>query len=250
MVITTVGCSPANPSPKEATTCNLIASESTNLVVDCGHGAVAALLACADIGAISAMIVTHFHPDHFMDLFAYRNVVRKLPAHPRQALWLPPDGKVLLQRVTSGCGLSPDYFEKVFDIGELSVGSNFYIGDIQVDSVLTRHPISTVGLKLTNRGRSIGITSDTGWSNHLIDFFRSVDVLVAECTYLEYPDELAAAGHLSASDVAKLAVSAEVSALVITHYEEKLGGSIKDVIESQGDSQQIKLGMEDRVSVV
>ena len=55
---------------------------------------------------------------------------------------------------------------------------------------------------------------------HLAEFFRGVDLLLAECSL---PEELVGDNHLSPERLAEIATAAEASRLAVTHVYPQLG---------------------------
>ncbi|HSO13955.1 MAG TPA: ribonuclease Z [Anaerolineales bacterium] len=76
------------------------------------------------------------------------------------------------------------------------------------------------------KGAKLVIVGDTGKTENLVEVARNADALVIESTYLEEETEMASQfSHMTARQVAELAVKANVKKLIITHisrrYREK-----------------------------
>ena len=83
MRVTVVGCSGSYPGPDSPASCYLIEAEhdgrTWRVVMDLGNGALGALHRYADPLAIDAVLLSHLHADHCLDLCGY-HVLRKY--HP------------------------------------------------------------------------------------------------------------------------------------------------------------------------
>ena len=85
-------------------------------------------------------------------------------------------------------------------------------------------PSDVLGVEVP--GASLAIVGDASRTDNLIEYVRDVDALVIESTYLDVESDLARAhGHLTATHSARLAQTANVRKLILTHvsrrYNEK-----------------------------
>jgi len=105
-------------------------------------------------------------------------------------------------------------------------------GAVKIDTMLLKHPGSCLGYKLSCHGRSICYITDNElylptdarrdqrYLDRLIEFVRGADVLITDTTYRdhEYPTKVDW-GHSCVSEVADLAVHAEVKRLHLFHHD-------------------------------
>src|SRR5690348_3144956 len=78
--LTILGCSGTFPGPTSPCSSYLFEAEGYRLLVDVGNGATGSLQACCDLLDIDAIVVSHLHGDHYLDLINYTYVRRY---HPR-----------------------------------------------------------------------------------------------------------------------------------------------------------------------
>lgn len=88
----------------------------------------------------------------------------------------------------------------------------------------TIQPAAVLGVEVP--GAALAIVGDASRTDNLIEHVRGVDALVIESTYLDVEADLAQAyGHLTATQAAHLAQTANVRKLILTHvsrrYSEK-----------------------------
>ena len=67
LAFTVLGGSPAWPNPGQAASGYVVESDGTRLLMDCGSG-IAAELRARDPGPLTAIVISHFHADHWFDL--------------------------------------------------------------------------------------------------------------------------------------------------------------------------------------
>ena len=95
MRLTVVGCSGSYPGPESAASCYLLEAEhdgrTWRIVLDLGNGALGQLHRYADPLAIDAVLVTHLHADHCLDLCGYYVLRKYHPSgpQPRIPVWGP-----------------------------------------------------------------------------------------------------------------------------------------------------------------
>jgi ribonuclease BN (tRNA processing enzyme) len=168
---------------------------------------------------LTHQFVSHFHLDHVGELpallFAYRYGLTTPRAAPLELLG-PRGLRAFLDRAAAL--LEPKLLEQTFplrideiDPGEVRVLS----ADVVLRVWKTPHTDESLALRIESNNRALGYTGDTAPSPELAGFFRGVDVLIAECSFLEATGN---ARHLAADDVAALARSAEARHLVAVHF--------------------------------
>ena len=117
LALTVLGGSPAWPNPGQAASGYLVESADTRLLMDCGSG-IAAELRAHDPGPLTAIVISHFHADHWFDLvplhYAYLFGDWNTRAHPE--LHLPPGGRDVLDSVARSWGGTVATFDAAYRI--------------------------------------------------------------------------------------------------------------------------------------
>ncbi|GAB3939235.1 MBL fold metallo-hydrolase [Kribbella albertanoniae] len=212
-----LGASCAVPNPGAATSCYLLRTATTTVLLECGHGAIGKLAGQADPGDLDAVVITHMHPDHCMDLVALRNywfVHRsdRLPLH------LPSNGPSVLRGIAVALELPADYFDRVFDIRSYGPEQPLTIGQLRFESLRTRHNTVANAVRVSDPdGRNLVFSSDTGWFAEFEDFARGTDLLLLELTDARTPDG-PDRWHLCPRDGARIINAAQPSEVLLTHY--------------------------------
>jgi ribonuclease BN (tRNA processing enzyme) len=236
MELTVLGGSAATPNPNDASAGYLIQSGDTAILVDCGSGVVAKLRAHLDPRALSAVIISHLHSDHVVDLVALRYGLQYAPPGPGAPipLYLPPGGIAFLARLGEvfavGNEHAADFWSSVFTPIEyapfLQRDATLAISALQISFRPMVHYIPVWALRIEERlsGRALTYSADTGPTAPLAEFATGSDLLLCEATLLEQVgDEPERWGHLTAKEAGSIAQEAQVGRLVLTHLWAELG---------------------------
>ena len=98
MQITILGKSPSWPDAGGACSGYLVETAGTKLLVDCGSGIFGKLRERIDYAEIDAIVISHFHGDHCLDLMPYAYALTYSPRWtaanpaPRPKLFVPTGG--------------------------------------------------------------------------------------------------------------------------------------------------------------
>lgn len=229
MHLTILGGSAASPNAGMGCAGFLVQTDRTRLVLDLGPGTLQELRRHTDFRTLDAVIVSHMHIDHVLDLLALRHALayNPLPAPAPVPVWLPPGGAEFLSQATApfdACD-EPGRFTSTVKVAEYDPARPLIIGDVVVTFAPAVHDIPAWAIRVQpSTGSALGYTGDTGPAAALAGFFAGVHVLIAEATLLEPgvrpSDER---GSLTAAEAGELAVAAGAEILVLTHMWEELG---------------------------
>ena len=184
------------------------------VVLDLGAGALARLLDEADPAELDALVITHAHPDHCIDLFALHVYLAHGPGRQEPLPLFTPPG--LAGRFSAFGGV--DHWDEVFATSELPPPA----GRLQIRPELTLawqevpHLPPTFALRLEHGAGSICFGADCGPNDELGSFARDVDVLILECSFGTGPVP-GGVPHLDAAGVVDIARAARPGRLLLTH---------------------------------
>lgn len=221
MRLTVVGCSGSFPGPDSAASCYLIEAEENDrtwrIVVDLGSGALGPLQRLVDLREIDAVVISHLHPDHFMDLCGLY-VARRYHPSGMVPEPLPVYGPAhTAERVLQAYGPdAADELPKIYDVHSLTDGGRLFVGPVRITSRLVQHPVTAYGLRIEYDGRVIAYSGDTDACPELIELAQDADLLLAEASYEEVRD-VARGIHLTGRRAGEAARDAGVRRLVLTH---------------------------------
>lgn len=244
MELTILGGSAAGPNPGDASAGYLVRSGETALLLDCGSGVVSRLRAHGDERTLRAVILSHLHSDHTLDLVALRYTLKYTPYPERLRgegvapvpLYLPPDGPSFLDRLAAafqtGNETGQNFWGEVFAPREytphLAAGAPpLTIGPLTIRFAPMRHYIPTWAIRIeeATTGRALTYSADTGPRAPLAQFARDSDLLLCEATLLRQPagQDPADQGHLTATEAGRIAAAANARRLVLTHLYAEFG---------------------------
>jgi ribonuclease BN (tRNA processing enzyme) len=217
MRLTVVGCSGSFPGPQSPSSCYLVEADGFRVLLDLGSGALGQLARHVDdICAIDAVVLSHLHPDHFMDLCGYY-VARKY--RPEGALGrIPvygPAGASTRAATAYGLPLDPGMTEQ-FDFRTLSPQATFELGPLRLRVDRTVHPIESYAIRVEHGGKSLVYSGDSGVCEGLVRLAEDCDVFLCEASFHEGRD-FAPDVHLTGRQAAEHAKRARVARLLLTH---------------------------------
>jgi ribonuclease BN (tRNA processing enzyme) len=246
MSLQILGASCAVPNPDQATSSYLLRADDTTVLLECGHGAVGKLRKFAAPEELDAVVITHMHPDHCLDLVALRNYlyVHALPPLP---VHLPVNGPAVLRELAAALQLPADYFDRTFTLHTYSPDQSFAIGAVLVESLTTRHNTIANAVRFTAPGGgSLVFSSDTGWFAELAEFARPADVLLIELTDRVTP-EGTDRWHLCPRDAARIINAAQPPVALLTHYFADAANAIRAAVSAECPQSRVQLAIEGEV---
>jgi ribonuclease BN (tRNA processing enzyme) len=181
-----------------------------------GNGSLGVLQRYAGIGEIDAILLSHLHADHCVDLYAYRIARRYAPGGPMPVIpvYAPPGG---LERIARIHGVDDDDgVAEQFAFATIEPGS-FPVGPFRVEAGPVNHPVETYALRVSQGGASVTYSADTGVSDELVRLATGTDVALFEASFLTSQEGRPANVHLTAREAAEHAARAGAEHLVLTH---------------------------------
>ncbi|SOD72646.1 ribonuclease BN (tRNA processing enzyme) [Jatrophihabitans sp. GAS493] len=213
MKLTILGCSGTVPGPDSPASGYLVEHEGFRLLLDLGQGALGALQRFARPEQIDALLVSHLHPDHFIDMTGLATYLRWGPA--RLYRRLPVIGPVDTEaRLSAACG-DPGHPNDLSEIFDFRTPTDGELGPFQLDFARMRHPIACDGVRISAGGRSLVYSGDTGPTKALVTLARDADLLLCEAA-LE-PGQVLPELHLTGREAGEHAAAAGVGRLIVTH---------------------------------
>jgi len=218
--LTVVGSSPAWPNPGGAQSGYLVEDGERRVLLDCGAGVLARLREL-DSGwpRIDAVVITHWHLDHWGDLDPWVWGTLKGPGQTAQRaeLWLPPEGRERIRDFGARLGWD-DMFDQTFDLRDYRADEPFGAAGFTVLARrLPHYTLLTFGLRVTNGDRTLVYSGDCGPDDVLAELAQDVDLLVCEAT-LEHGDlDGTPRGHLSAEEAIDAFRASGARRLLLTH---------------------------------
>ena len=223
--LTVLGSAGSHTGPGLACSGYLVRANGTQLLVDCGNGSSANLQRLTRFDELDAILITHRHVDHCVDMVGMFYAMRFHPDGPRSIdLYAAPEVMDVLNGLLSGD--SALEFREVFRVTEVTGGDHLELGPMRIDLADSVHPVPTVSVRVEVEGRSIVYSSDSAGGPQLVELARGADLFLCEATWqgdaADYPPDM----HLTARDAGRIGTEAEVERLVLTHVLGSLDRSV------------------------
>jgi ribonuclease BN (tRNA processing enzyme) len=208
--LTVLGSCAAYPEPERACSGFLVEWDDFRIVLDLGYGTLPPLLAAG--GAVDAVVITHEHPDHCIDLHGlFRMLYYGGLSGPRVPLFCPPG---VLTRLA---GIEPDVdLLAVFDVRPLP--GHYRLGPFELTGRPLPHFVPSSGVRLQAGAFALAYTGDTGPTPTLATLGRDASLFIVEAT--DRPGESARRQRnlLTAAEAGAAARAAGAQRLLLTHF--------------------------------
>lgn len=221
MRVTVVGCSGSFAGPTSPASCYLVQVEdgdrTWSVALDLGSGALGALQRHLDPADLDAVVITHLHPDHCIDLCGLY-VTRKYAPAGMPARPLPVHGPAGTAEhiATAYGGLGPAGMSAELDF-RVVTGDPFDIGPVRITPVRVNHPVECWGYRVEAGGAVLAYTGDTDSTPALTPLLTGADLVLMDAAFVDGRDATRGI-HLSGSRAAQAAVDAGgVRRLMLTH---------------------------------
>jgi ribonuclease BN (tRNA processing enzyme) len=207
--LTVLGCSGSYGAPAGgACSSYLVRAGHTTIWMDCGNGSFANLQQHARVEDLDAVVISHAHPDHCVDLYGLHVMYKYGLGCECLPVFAPEGVAKTLEALVGEWG-------NTFDWNLVADGDAVTVGDAALRFSRTDHPPPTNAVEIAHGGKRLVYTSDTGpeWSPEV--FGRGADLLLSEATYAH--DDIRAPIHLSGRQAGELALAAGAKELMLTH---------------------------------
>jgi len=214
--LTVIGCSGSLPGPDSPASCYLVEAAGFRLLLDLGSGALGPLQRVLDLHDIDAVLLSHLHPDHCLDVCGLYIALRYGPgAQPGRRLPVyGPAGTG--PRLSAAYG--PDQGRQLSDVFAFHdvVAGEWELGPFSLRSARVAHPVEAYAHRLEHAGRVLVYSGDCAPSEGLDALTAGADLALIEAAFAESPDNPPGYHH-TAREAGELAARVQVGRLVVTH---------------------------------
>jgi len=230
MQVQFAGCGDAFGSGGRFNTCIHVFTGERQFLLDCGASSLVALRkAGVDRGAIDAILLTHFHADHFggipfFILDQQLNVKRSRPL----LIAGPPGLREWYARALAVAfpGERTLPFELVLQ--EVEIGAPQDILGLQVTPMHVKHDERAgpcLAYRIETGRKTLCYSGDTEWTDALIDAARAADLFICEC----YMYETLRKSHMTLSTLRQRLPAIGAKRVILTHLSEDMLAHLADV---------------------
>lgn len=220
--MTVVGCAGSFPTAGSAASCYLVEQDdgqgrTWRVLLDLGSGALGPLQRYLRPKQIDAILLSHLHPDHFIDTCGLYVALRYDP-YGQAAVRVPVHGPTgTRERLLAAYG-ADDHgsLDDVYEVWNWAAGVKVQIGPIAVTPYTVDHPVEAYGMRVEAGGKVLAYSGDTDSCDGLTRLARGADLLLSEASFAEGRDEVRGI-HLTGLRAGLAASEAGVSRLMLTH---------------------------------
>ncbi|MEP6624408.1 MAG: MBL fold metallo-hydrolase [Acidimicrobiia bacterium] len=226
MELTVLGCSGSYGAPA-AGACSgyLVRDGATTIWMDCGNGSFVNLQRHVDPAELTAVVITHEHPDHCVDIYGLHVLLRYGLERAGVPLYAPAGAEQRLGALVQ--------WGDTFDWRAIDDGATATVDGISLAFSRTDHPPPTYAVELTDAGaRRLVYTSDTGPEWSVDAFAPGADLVLSEASYVH--SDRRSPIHLSGRQAGNAAREARAERLVLTHLWPQVDPAM--VIEEGSDA--------------
>ncbi len=215
MELTVLGCS-GSYGGQTSSACSgyLLQSGDANIWLDCGNGTFGHLQQHIRAEDLTAVVLTHEHPDHCVDVYGLHVLTRYGLEREGLPVYAPEGLADHLGQLVGGD------WGGAFEWLPIDEDEKVKIGGVDLRFSRTDHPPPTYAVEATADGRRMIYTSDTGPGWDVSAFEPGADLVLSEATYEhgKKPVEI----HLSAHEAGTMAREARARRLMLTHLWPRL----------------------------
>ncbi|AEF93497.1 beta-lactamase domain protein [Desulfotomaculum nigrificans CO-1-SRB] len=216
MQLTVLGCWAPYPRCSGACSGYLLQEDGRSLLIETGNGVISRMLQHIDIQDLDAVIISHLHPDHVMDIYCLRHAIEAANREGRMEklvpLYLPTGPAEEFNRIKE--------FTKAFHIhviDELPEPKEVVIDGFKVKFVPGKHNLPAYSMSIEGSKRLV-YSGDTAYNPELVKLANNADLFLCEASGLEKDAAYLKENHLTARQAGELAKTAGVKRFMITHF--------------------------------
>jgi ribonuclease BN (tRNA processing enzyme) len=216
MHLTVLGAGPAYTDRDGASgACYLVSHRTTTVLLDLGQGSFPRIFPLIRPEALDAVVVSHLHPDHFIDLIPLRHYLRYEFEPPRRVRVLGPTD---LGGRLDALHAAPGFAAEALQLETLGEGSH-RVGELLVQGLLVTHTEESYAVRVSpasGDGPGLVYSGDCGRAEDIGPLVRPGDTLLAEVSFGAGPVPRDVA-HLDGPAVGRLANTTQARCVLLTH---------------------------------
>lgn len=224
MEITVLGCWAPYPRAGGACSGYLVRGSGLNILLEAGNGSLSRLMGELDFRRLDAVIVSHLHPDHYLDLYPLRHAIEGAGRDGSRTKPL----KLFIPSMPAQKFEILEGFKKAFEtipierlpLEKAPFGTplrRLDLGGLAVRFAPARHSLPGYALSITGAGKLV-FSGDTAWTEELVELASGADLFLSEASGQDQDAEYLQDTHLTARQAGEAARQAGANRLMLTHF--------------------------------
>ncbi|BAF58971.1 MAG: MBL fold metallo-hydrolase [Pelotomaculum sp.] len=224
MELVVLGCWAPYPRAGGACSGYLLRAGGLNVLLDSGNGTLSRMMSFIDFRSLDAVIISHLHHDHYLDLFSLRHAVEGARRAGTLAgplrLFIPPVPETDFETLAG--------YKKAFETTPIEslpaekVAGGFTARRLDLKRLVfrfvpARHALPGYSVSVEGDGKLV-YSGDTVRTEELVALASGAGLFLCEASGLNSDAEYLKDNHLTAGQAGELAREAGVRRLLLTHF--------------------------------
>jgi ribonuclease BN (tRNA processing enzyme) len=204
------------------------------LLLDCGNGVFSKLRHYSDYIDVDAVLISHLHADHFLDLVPFSYALMYAPRQQpvavggwpgtsspaRPQLYAPMGAGDMFRRLVA-CWGEQELIDRAFVLSEYDGPDSLSLGPLDVRFCEVPHFTKTFAVEVAGQDGRLTDSADCSPNDRLVQFARCTDLLLIEAT-LPRPERTGMRGHLTPAEAGEHGRRGGARRPVLTHFSDEL----------------------------
>lgn len=224
MELIVLGCWAPYPRAGGACSGYLIRAGGLNILLEAGNGSLSRLMSFIDFRHLDAVIVTHLHHDHYLDLFPLRHAVegaRREGSRSGPLKLFAPSAPAEEFNLLAG-------YKKAFETAPIETlpreklaggfdARRLDLGGLTFRFVSAKHSLPGFSVSVEGAGKLV-FSGDTARTEELVAVAEGADLFLCEASGRDSDADYLKDAHLTARQAGEVAREAGAKQLLITHF--------------------------------
>lgn len=225
MKITVLGTGTFFVSKERSGPAYLLEVDNKKILIDCGPGTLMRLSQLGvSVDEINYVFLTHFHPDHSSDLFAFQMNFRLKDffsdeSNKELPIIYGPEGIEDFTKKLSNIYELPA-FENYSKISYLAYTSQINIDGLNIRTFKVKHnafglQAKAYALRFEFKGKVFTFSGDAIKDENIVESCKDADVFICDASYVKGK---ATPAHMDTWEIGEISESSKVKKVVLTHF--------------------------------
>lgn len=250
MRITVLGC--WAPYPRAGGNCSgyLLQDGGACILLDAGNGTFSHLRQFAYYGDISAAVITHLHPDHYVDLYCLRHAIETSRREGRRyrpvKLFLPAQPVAIFKEFTT--------YHEAFEVVPIEslpeekippgvLVRRGEVGQVYLYFLPVPHSIPAYAIGVEGSGYFV-YSGDMSPIEEMTALAEKASIFLCEASGLDKDKDTFHNIHMTARQAGEMAKAAQVKELILTHFYPEYNLELLRAQAEEGFGKKVELALE------